>query len=146
MREHGFLERPPERTVGDVLRTKEREGGVPQMVSVRPNHKVRQAIALLHEHGVSQLPVVSPHDTDALVGSIGERGLLRRAAKDPAVLDAEIADVMELPFPAVSAGAPVREAVELLAGDQQALAVIEGGRPTGLVTRSDLLESLVVPA
>nr|WP_084630102.1 cystathionine beta-synthase [Patulibacter americanus] len=146
MREHGFLERPPERTVGDVLRTKEREGGVPQMVSVRPNHKVRQAIAVMHEHGVSQLPVVSPHDTHALVGSIGERGLLRRAAKDPAVLDADISDVMELPFPAISSDGPVREAVELLSGDQQALAVIEGGRPVGLVTRSDLLESLVVPA
>ncbi|EHN08869.1 Cystathionine beta-synthase [Patulibacter medicamentivorans] len=146
MREHGFLERPPERTVGDVLRTKEAEGGVPQLVAVRPSHKVRQAIALLHEHGVSQLPVVSPHDEHALVGSIGERGLLRRAASDPQVLDAEIGDVMEPPFPAVSADAPVREAVELLTGDQPALAVIADGRLAGLVTRSDLLESLVVPS
>nr|WP_320670451.1 cystathionine beta-synthase [Patulibacter sp. DM4] len=146
MREHGFLDRPPERTVGDVLRNKEAEGGVPQLVSVRPTHRVRQAIALLHEHDVSQLPVVSPHDEQAVVGSIGERGLLRRAAADPGVLDAEIGDVMEPPFPAVAADDPVREAVEILTGDQdrQALAVIADGRLAGLVTRSDLLESLVV--
>ncbi len=37
----------------------------------------------------------------------------------------------------------VREAVELLSGDRQALLVTEGGRPTGIVTRADLLEALV---
>jgi cystathionine beta-synthase len=37
----------------------------------------------------------------------------------------------------------VREAVELLSGERQALTVMEHGRPVGLVTRADLLESLV---
>ena len=50
---------------------------------------------------------------------------------------------MEPPFPAVAAGDPVREAVELLTGDRQALPVTEDGRPVGIVTRADLLESLV---
>ena len=74
---------------------------------------------------------------------LAERGLLARAVADPAVLDAEIVDVMEAPFPAVSQEDPVREAVELLTGDRQALTVTEGGRPVGIVTRADLLESLV---
>ena len=39
------------------------------------------------------------------------------------MLDAEIVEVMEPPFPAVSIEDPVREAVELLVGDQQALLV-----------------------
>ena len=73
-------------------------------------------MALLHEHRVSQLPVVSAHDPATVVGAIGERGLLRRAAEDPSVLDAEIVDVMEAPFPAVSIDDPVREAVELAGG------------------------------
>ncbi len=49
---------------------------------------------------------------------------------------------MEPPFPSVDAEDPVREAVELLAGDQQALLVVENGRAEGLVTRTDLLEAL----
>ena len=49
---------------------------------------------------------------------------------------------MEAPFPAVSADDPVRDAVELLAGDRQALIVTDHGRPVGIVTRADLLESL----
>jgi cystathionine beta-synthase len=36
----------------------------------------------------------------------------------------------------------VREAVELLVGDRQALMVTEQGRATGILTRADLLESL----
>ena len=37
----------------------------------------------------------------------------------------------------------MREAVELLTGDRQALIVTEDGQPAGIVTRADLLESLV---
>jgi cystathionine beta-synthase len=86
--------------------------------------------------------VVSSHDPATVVGAIGERGLLRHAAEDSALLDAEIVAVMEPPFPAVAAGDPVREAVELLAGEREALLVTEDGRAAGIVTRTDLLEAL----
>ena len=62
---------------------------------------------------------------------------------DPAVMAAPISDVMEAPFTGVSTVDPVREAVELLTGESQALIVSEHGRPVGIVTRTDLLESLV---
>jgi cystathionine beta-synthase len=142
MRQYGFLERASDLTVGDVLRRKNNAGEIPSLVSVETHYRVRDAVALLHEHRVSQLPVVSAHDPASVVGAIGERGLLRRAAEDPSLLDAEIVDVMEPPFPAVSAGDPVREAVELLVGDQQALLVTVDGRAVGIVTRADLLEAL----
>ena len=109
---------------------------------MRTHDRVETAIALLHEHRVSQLPVVSAGDRTAVVGSIGERGLLRHAVDDPALLASEVIDVMEAPFPAVSINDDVREAVELLAGDRQALLVTDDGRPVGIVTRTDLLEAL----
>jgi cystathionine beta-synthase len=142
MTQHGFLERGHDQSVGDVLRAKREAGEVPSLVTVGTHQKVRDAVALLHEHRVSQLPVVSGHDAGAIVGSIGERGLLKHAADDPAVLGAEIVDVMEAPFPAVSSGDDVRDAVELLVGDRQALMVTEDGRPAGILTRADLLEAL----
>ena len=49
---------------------------------------------------------------------------------------------MEAPFAAVSSEDPVREAIELLVGDRQALLVTQDGRAAGLVTRADLLEAL----
>ena len=142
MTQHGFLERDGDLQVGDVLRAKQQSGELPPLVSVDAHSVVRDAVALLHEHRVSQLPVVSAHDHRAVVGSIGERGVLKHAVSDADVLDAPIVEVMEPPFPAVSAGDPVREAVELLSGDRQALLVTQEGRPAGIVTRADLLEAL----
>ncbi len=141
MTEHGFLERTGEESVGNVLLRKH-DDTIPALVTVRTDQSVRDAVALLHEHRVSQLPVVSAHDPRAVVGSIGERGVLKHAVSDSDVLGAAIAEVMEPPFPAVSASDPVREAVELLSGDRQALLVTQEGQPAGIVTRADLLEAL----
>jgi cystathionine beta-synthase len=143
MTQYGFLERSGEREVGDVLRTKTEAGEIPPFVVVQTHQKVKDAIALLHEHRVSQLPVVSSTDPNTVVGSLGERGLLKRAMDNPGLMGTEIVEVMEPPFPAVSTTDPVREAVELLTGDGQALTVTQDGRPVGIVTRADLLESLV---
>jgi cystathionine beta-synthase len=142
MRQYGFLARDAHLTVGDVLRRKRAAGEFPSLVTVQPHYKVREAVALLHEYRVSQLPVVAADDTTTVVGAIGERGLLRHAASDPGLLDAEISAVMEPPFPSVNAEDPVRDAVDVLSGDQQALLVVENGRAEGLVTRTDLLEAL----
>jgi cystathionine beta-synthase len=143
MSQYGFLERSSNRTVGDVLRDKTTAGEIPPFVTVQTHQKVKDAISLLHEHRVSQLPVVSGSDPTTIVGSVGERGLLKRAISNPQLMSAEIVDVMEAPFPAVATTDPVREAVELLSGEGQALTVNENGRPVGIVTRADLLESLV---
>jgi cystathionine beta-synthase len=141
MTEYGFLERTGEESVGDVLMRKY-DATIPALVTVRTDQPVREAVALLHKHRVSQLPVVSAHDARAFVGSIGERSVLKHAVTGLDVLGAQIVDVMDAPFPAVSSGDPVREAVELLSGDRQALLVTREGRPEGILTRADLLEAL----
>ena len=143
MTQYGFLERVGgTMSVGEVLRHKHAHGEMPPLVTVRAHDKVRDAVALLHEHRVSQLPVVSTHDQYAIVGSVGERGLLKHAVADSALLNAEVIDVMEPPFPAVAADDAATEAVSLLAGERGALLVTVDGRPTGVVTRADLLEAL----
>ena len=68
MRQYGFLEREEEQTVGDVLRHKDDEGEIPPLLTVETHAKVRDAVALFHEHRVSQLPVVSGHDPHTVVG------------------------------------------------------------------------------
>jgi cystathionine beta-synthase len=142
MTQYGLLERTRELTVGEVLARKRKGGEVPPLVSVRAHDKVRDAVALLHEHRVSQLPVVSGHDEHAIIGSVGERGLLAHAVADPALLGAAVVDVMEPPFPAISADDSATDAVTLLAGERQALMVMVDGRPAGILTRADLLEAL----
>ena len=79
---------------------------LPPLVTVDAHQKVGDAVSLLHEHGVSQLPVVSSRDARTVVGSIGERGLLKHAVGDPSCWRARIADVMEPPFAAVTSPIP----------------------------------------
>jgi cystathionine beta-synthase len=73
---------------------------------------------------------------------VGERGLLAHAVGDPALLDAQVAEVLEPPFPVVAAAEPVRTALELLAGERPAVLVTADGEPAGILTRADLLEAL----
>ena len=85
MRQYGFLERGADLTVGDVLRRKREAGEIPPLVTVEPHFRVRDAVALLHEHRVSQLPVVSATDNSrwsAPSASGGCQG--RRAGPGPA--------------------------------------------------------------
>jgi cystathionine beta-synthase len=142
MTEHGFLERGSSKTVGDLLARKHEEDATLDLLTVDSLTRVRDVVALLHEHGVSQLPVVSSHDPHSIVGSVGERGLLAHAVGDPALLDAQVAEVLEPPFPVVAASEPVRTAIELLAGERQAVLVTADGEPAGILTRADLLEAL----
>jgi cystathionine beta-synthase len=142
MQHHGFLERSHDLLVGDVLTQKLQGGQTPTFVSIEADHPVREAVTLLHQHGLSQLPVISVGNGGTVIGAVGERGLLRHAAGNPGLLDDTIEHVMEPPFPSVSVDDPVRAAIELLVGDQQALLVTRDGNPEGIVTRTDLLEAL----
>jgi cystathionine beta-synthase len=142
MTQYGFIERTENLTVADVLARKQASNDLPDLVTVAAHDVVREAVALLNTHRVSQLPVISAHDGSAVVGSISERGLLRHVIDDPALLSAKVVDMMGPPFPAVAASDLIEEAVALLAGDREALLVTVDGRPSGILTRADLLEAL----
>ena len=108
----------------------------------RVGGEVRDAVALMHEHRVSQVPVVSANDSQTIAGAVTERGLLRRAVEDPSLLNEEVIEVMEPPFHAVPCEESVSDAVEILSGVGEAVLVTDGGLPIGIVTRADLVESL----
>jgi cystathionine beta-synthase len=57
------------------------------------------------------------------------------------MIDRPIGDVMDAPLPMIGAGEPVEVAAARL-GERSAVLVIDDGHPTGIVTRSDLLDFL----
>src|SRR4051794_12316425 len=56
MRSYGFMSAADGATAADVLRSK--SGQLPDLVHTHPSETVRDAIEILHEYGVSQMPVV----------------------------------------------------------------------------------------
>jgi cystathionine beta-synthase len=150
MADHGFLRAssPGGDTVEAVLAYKTAgSGGLPPLVHVHPTETVRVAIDVLREYGVSQMPVVKaepPLSLAEVVGTVTDRGLLERVVADPAALEQTVESVMGLPLLMVGSGEPVDVAAQRLA-DGAAVLVIDGGHPTGIVTRSDLLDFLSGP-
>jgi cystathionine beta-synthase len=150
MADHGFLRAGGVAggTVEELLVAKTRNGpALPPLVHVHPDETVRDAIAVLREYGVSQMPVVKnepPLSLAEVVGTVTDRDLLGRLAADNAALNAPVGQVMGPPLPMVGAGEPVDVASARLA-ESPAVLVIDGGHPTGIVTRSDLLDFLSGP-
>src|SRR5215475_14180835 len=143
MTHYGFL-RPPgeEMTVADVLAAK--RDTIPQLVHVHPTEPVRDAIDILRDYGVSQMPVVKaepPLVTAEVVGSIVERDLLDALFVGSAQLSDPIGQHMSPPLPTIGGGQPVGEAVSLLTEAGAALVLIDG-KPAGVIARQDLLAYL----
>ena len=144
MSSYGFLRTPldgsvPEPTVGDVLRGK--SGGLPDLVHTHPSETVRDAIGILREYGVSQMPVVGaepPVMAGEVAGSVSERELLSAVFEGRAKLADAVALHMSPPLPLIGAGESTGAAAEALR-DADAVMVVEGGKPAGVITRHDLL-------
>jgi cystathionine beta-synthase len=142
MADHGFL-RAAGPTVGELLRT--RDAGLPSLVHTHPDETVRQAIEILREFEVSQMPVVKhepPVVLAEVVGAVSERELLQAAVADPGALGRPVGDVMGPSLPTVGIGEPVDVAIARLEQAAAAL-VLDGGHPVAVITRSDVLGSLV---
>ena len=145
--ELGFLERhEPAPTVGEVLRYKRQDGSeVPELVTIESHQKVGAAIDLMQRYSISQLPVMR-HDSGGsladVVGSLQERGLLDLVFRNPDALNEEVAAAMQPPLAAVEAEETLDEVFSALSGGSPAVVVATRGRPTGMLTRSDLLEYL----
>ena len=136
---YGFLQADTDATVGDVLRGK--GGTLPPFVHTHPTETVRDAIDILREYGVSQMPVVRaepPVMAAEVVGSVTERDLLDALFTGSAQLADRVDAHMSAPLPMVGAGEPVQVAVEALQ-EAGAAVVVDDGKPTGVITRQDLL-------
>ncbi|KDF00909.1 cystathionine beta-synthase [Mycolicibacterium aromaticivorans JS19b1 = JCM 16368] len=128
-----------EPTVGDVLRGK--SGALPDLVHTHPAETVRDAIGILREYGVSQMPVVGaepPVMAGEVAGSVSERELLSAVFEGRAKLADAVAVHMSPPLPLIGAGELVSAAAKSL-GERDALMVVEEGKPVGVITRHDLL-------
>ena len=140
MSRYGFLRSgSTESTVADVLASK--GGRMPEMVHMHPSETVRDAIDVMREYGVSQLPVLKaepPVVTGEIAGSIAERDLLDALFTGQAHLHDMVERHMGPPLPMVGGGQPVAEAMALLE-KTGAVIVLVDGKPAGVLTRQDLL-------
>ena len=142
MARYGFLSAGTGAIVADVLHGKGLR--LPELVHVHPTETVREAIDVMREYAVSQLPVLKaepPVVTGEVAGSIAEKDLLDALFSGQAHLHDMIERHMGPPLPMIGGGQPVSEAVQLLENFDAALVLVDG-KPVGVLTRQDLLAHL----
>jgi CBS domain-containing protein len=136
-----------------------------QVITVRSDSPLQDAIATMLEHGVSGVPVIDEHGQ--AVGMLSESDLLRRTELDterrrprwlvflmgPGKLAEEyththgrtVADVMTNKLYSVAPDTPVRDVVQLMERRRiKRLPVLENGQLVGIVSRANLLRALAL--
>jgi cystathionine beta-synthase len=139
MADYGFLAGSSSTTVADVLKRKGTR--LPEMVHLHPTETVREAIDVLREYGVSQVPVVRaepPVMSAEVIGSVVERDLLDALFSGRAALSDALEKHISAPLPMIGGGEPVAAAMTALETADAAVVLIDG-KPAGILTRQDLL-------
>jgi len=142
MQSYGFLRTNGGRTVGDVLHAK--AGDLPALVHTHPTETLRDAIEILREYHVSQMPVVNaepPVMSGEVAGAVSERDLLEALFTGKAHLADSVSAHMSPGLPLVGSGEPIATARQELE-HSDAVLVVEDGKPVGVLTRADLLAFL----
>ena len=111
-----------------------------QVVTIRPEQTLREAVAVLAQRNIGALPVLD--DTGALVGIVSERDVIHWIARDATILDAPVSAVMTRD---VVVGSPQDE---LVAVEQtminrrfRHLPVVDQGKLIGIVSIGDLVKA-----
>jgi cystathionine beta-synthase len=138
MANYGFLIEC-EQCVAAVLET--RTPTIESLLYVNPGDTVRAAIDRMRANGVSQLPVCKntpPFAAAEVAGSVDELELMEAIARDPAVLETAVEEVMGPALPTIGIGQKLELALAML-HTAPALLVLSGGRPLSVLTRTDIL-------
>jgi cystathionine beta-synthase len=142
MQSYGFAQVSDERTVADLIRTK--SGDIPDLVHAHPSDTVRDAIQIMANHDVSQLPVLTaepPVVIGEVAGAIEEGALVELVFSGAANMTDSIAEFVGAPLGLIGMHESVTQARTALAG-ASALLVVDDGKPVAVLTRTDLLNYL----
>lgn len=142
MRSYGFLPADGDRTVADMVGTKDPD--LAGLVHVHPSDTVRHTIDKMRKFDISQMPVLTaepPVVMGEVVGSIDERTLIDAVFSGRAQMTDALEAYIAPPLPLIGMQDSVSAAREALAGTD-ALLVTSDGKPAAVVTRHDLLAFL----
>ena len=110
----GFLTAETGPCISEVVKAKGEQDA--ELIYVNPETPVREAVELMRERGVSQVPVAKnepPFAVAEISGAVSELQLMNAAFADDSVLDKPVEQVMAPALPTVGIGQTVQTAVEL---------------------------------
>ncbi|WP_378183462.1 pyridoxal-phosphate dependent enzyme [Aquimarina sp. SS2-1] len=134
MRERGFLEEEVSTAV-DLVKNHEEK----PLVTVKTEELVSHAIERMRKFQISQIPVL---DSEGFVGSVDESALFTAFLEDKNTGDTPIREIMNDPFPIVSANTSLDEISGLIKnGNPAVLVALENGKHH-IITKYDVISHI----
>ncbi|HKG47006.1 MAG TPA: pyridoxal-phosphate dependent enzyme [Pyrinomonadaceae bacterium] len=134
LKEKRLLE-PQKITAGLITGTKKPQAPK-TLVSVTPASTVADALEMMDDLGVTQIPVL---EEGRAIGSLRENRVLAKVVRNRDLLNSRVSEVMEASFPTVDVDASSSEVARRLQ-TSPAVLVEEYGRIVGIITRHDVLD------
>jgi cystathionine beta-synthase len=134
---NGFLAEGKRRaTVGDVLRSKR---PLPPLITVKDTDVVKDALDLLRQYEISQIPVMRGHEQ---IGSINDVAVMQSVFDRSDIIHKPVSEVMGRPFPVLDQSDEIERAYKLLTLANHAVVVSDEEEPIGVLTRQDIISYL----
>jgi cystathionine beta-synthase len=136
MKDHGFLEERSFSTAKDIV---QRRNGKDSLFTVSKNSRIGEAIKIMNQEGIDQVPVV---DGKEFVGSVAAAGLLEKIIENPSVKDSPVGDLMDKPMQFVAMDTTLDVLSSMLNKNSRALLVRDEVEKVHIITQHDILKAM----
>ncbi len=133
MKDNQYLESRLKLSAGDVGHAKRGKRG---LISVGPDVTLTQAINLMQENDISQLPVIEDGN---ILGGLTETKVLSTLVSNPSLREHKVREFVDKPFPVVDEKISVENLYKLLNGETSAVIVRLDNGSLDIITKSDLI-------
>ena len=124
--------------LGKEKETKAKDVISGNIISVKSEEQLAEAISKMKRYSISQLPVV---EKGYIVGLISEGDIIEALHKGKDIGKATVEDAMQETPPTVPPETPLSIVTELLRL-RQMVVVMDKGKPKGVITKADVLKNL----
>lgn len=113
------------------------------VITIEAGEPVYKAIKLMRKHGISQIPVIKK---TKVIGSIQESTLLEKISfriNRRNILYEPVLNIMDEKFLSVSPSTNLDQVFSILSQNQPAILVEDNGKLIGIITKIDLISSML---
>jgi len=136
MQRNGFIDGGHGLRASDILQLR---GEKANIQSVSPDVTLTEAIEVMNENDISQLPVI---ENTEIIGGLSENRILNYLVSNPASKSLTVDKVMDKPFPVISPDMRVDQISKMLNSESPAVLVELDGNSFDILTKSDLINAL----
>lgn len=134
MRDRGFLDEEKKNAL-DLI--KDHAGK--HLVTVTPDNPVSQAILLMNQYGISQIPVVGD---DGFVGSLTDNVVFAKLCDNPEIKELPVKNIMQDPFPVVDETTSIETISKHFQNKAKAVLVKYDGEKYHIITQQDMIKAI----